>query len=113
MVGVSSRGRRPAFRTNRSARGIQLQGEKPSPRLGTPTISPSVENVDDNPSIESHSRRLRNRPNRIGNPPPLADHPPQIILGNRDLIDQVAVLFELLDYDCRGVLDQRLDEELE
>ena len=66
-------------------------------------------------AVDSRGRRgrLGDRADRVRDAAAAADHPAEVVVGDRDLEDQVAVLLELLDHDRVGVLDQRPDEELE
>src|SRR5690349_16063264 len=74
---------------------------------------PSVEDVDDDAAVDPHRGRLGDRPDRVGDAPAFADHPAEVALGDADLVDEVAVLFQLLDHDRLRVLDEGLDEKLE
>src|SRR4051794_38778692 len=73
----------------------------------------SVEDVDDHAPVDPHRGRLGDRPDRIRDPSPFADHAAEVLVGDGDLVDEVAVLFELLDHDRLGVLDEGLDEKLQ
>lgn len=95
--------------------GRNARGEKPSKREGHPVPSPttSVKDVDDHTPVKPNGGGLGNGADRVGHTTAFADHAPQITLGNADLIDQIPVLFQLLDLDSVRVLDQRPDEELQ
>ena len=64
-------------------------------------------------AIDPRRGGLRDRPDRVGDPAAFADHAAEIVVGDADLVDEVAFLLELLDDDRVGVLDQRADQELQ
>jgi hypothetical protein len=86
---------------------------KTSSRTSGEAVFRSVEDVDDHAPVDPHRGRLGDRPDRVGDPSPLADHAAEVALGDADLVDEVASLFQLLDHDRLRLLDEGLDEELE
>jgi hypothetical protein len=108
--------RRPFFAPPALSDSRQAPRRKTQQAEGHPLPLPpptSIKNVNDDPAVQPNRSRLGDGSNSVGHPPPFADDPPEIVLGNADLVDQIAVLFQLLDFHGVGILDQRPDEELE
>ena len=73
----------------------------------------SVEDVDDDPAVVASSGGAGDGADRVGDAAAAADDATEVVLGDGDLEDEVAVLFELLDLDLVRLLDESANEELD
>src|SRR3954451_16729882 len=101
---------------NNAARGSATRNDPSSPcgRPIRPAGSRSLDNVDEDTLVLAHRRRLDHRAQRVGGPAAAADDLAVVVLGDRDLEhDGAVVLLELLDRDLPGLVDEALGQLLE
>ena len=56
-----------------------------------------LEDFDHHTGVDPRSRRLGDGAQRVGDPAAAADHAPEVLVGDADLEEEVAVLVDLLD----------------